>query len=36
MTAADAGEEAQEMSFGTVEQALADIAAGKFIIVADD
>lgn len=29
-------EDAQGMTFGTVEQALADIAAGKFIIVADD
>ena len=38
MMAADAGasEEAQAMAFGTVEQALADIAAGKFVIVADD
>ncbi|MEN9817406.1 MAG: hypothetical protein RLZ32_1286, partial [Gemmatimonadota bacterium] len=25
-----------EMVFGTVEQALADIAAGKFVVVADD
>ena len=25
-----------EMAFGTVEQALADIAAGKFVVVADD
>ena len=33
---AGAGEEAQDMTFGTVEQALADIAAGKFVIVADD
>jgi 3,4-dihydroxy 2-butanone 4-phosphate synthase/GTP cyclohydrolase II len=32
----EAGEEAPELTFGTVEQALADIAAGKFIIVADD
>ena len=36
MTATGTGEEAQALSFGTVEQALADIAAGKFIIVADD
>ena len=26
----------QSMGFGTVEQALADIAAGKFVVVADD
>jgi len=26
----------QQMVFGTVEQALADIAAGKFVVVADD
>ncbi len=26
----------QDMVFGTVEQALADIAAGKFVVVADD
>ncbi len=32
---ADAAEE-QGMVFGTVEQALADIAAGKFVVVADD
>ena len=38
MTAADAaaGEAAQDMTFGTVEQALIDIAAGKFVVVADD
>jgi 3,4-dihydroxy 2-butanone 4-phosphate synthase / GTP cyclohydrolase II len=26
----------QDMTFGTVQQALADIAAGKFVVVADD
>ena len=28
--------EESQMAFGTVEQALADIAAGKFVVVADD
>ena len=32
----DEGTVASEMVFGTVEQALADIAAGKFVVVADD
>lgn len=32
----DEGTVATEMVFGTVEQALADIAAGKFVVVADD
>ncbi|HEY0928296.1 MAG TPA: bifunctional 3,4-dihydroxy-2-butanone-4-phosphate synthase/GTP cyclohydrolase II [Gemmatimonas sp.] len=32
----DADRQAADTVFGTVEQALADIAAGKFIVVADD
>ena len=32
----DEGTVASEMVFGTVEQALADIADGKFVVVADD
>ncbi len=35
MTAHRDGEQ-QGMTFGTVEQAVADIAAGKFVVVADD
>jgi 3,4-dihydroxy 2-butanone 4-phosphate synthase/GTP cyclohydrolase II len=34
--AAEQAEEHDEHVFGTVEQALADIAAGKFVVVADD
>jgi len=32
----ESGTQEQQMKFGTVEQALKDIAAGKFIVVADD